>query len=76
MPDHVPTAPALKVGDRIKDNDPRMPNRVMTVTAIKTGEGKAVVSERPGDRTHETRISLARIHLDGKPRRTGWSVVR
>jgi len=24
----------IKIGDKLKDNDPRMPNRVLTVTAL------------------------------------------
>jgi hypothetical protein len=66
MPD-TPTAPALKVGDRIRDNDPRHPNRSGVVTAITNGKAMTGLGRA---------ISLSRIHLDGKPRRSGWSVVR
>lgn len=63
----------IQVGDRIMDNDPRMPGRVLVVKAIEGG--RAVASSSVGSCLHETRISLKRIHEDGKPRRTGWSLV-
>ena len=66
MPD-TPTAPALRVGDRLKDDDPRHPNRVMTVTAITNGKAVTTLGRT---------ISAGRIHIDGKPRWSGWSVVR
>lgn len=61
----------LKVGDKIKDNDPRgTGNRVLTVEAI---EGdKVVARDRLGSRF---RYKLARIFTDGKPRRSGLSLV-
>lgn len=60
---------ALAVGDRIKDNDPRMNYRVLVVTRILLDI--VVASKTIGDKTGETRISLNRIYTDDKPRRTG-----
>jgi len=59
----------LKVGDRIKDNDPRMPNRVLKVTEITATRVKAI------DAYHVASIELRRIYTDGKPRRSGFSKV-
>jgi len=70
MPDPTPTTPALRVGDRIKDNDPRVHDKFRVIIAIVNGKATAE------DQGHCVRISLSRIHLDGKPRRSGWSVVR
>lgn len=66
---------SVLVGMRVQDNDPREPHRVMIVHA--TAEGKAIL-RHPNPRmgkAFETRVSLDRIHTDGKPRRSGWSVV-
>jgi hypothetical protein len=61
----------LKVGDRIKDNDPRMPNRVLTIhqvlpngVAVKNSMGRVFL------------ILRRRIYTDGKPRRTGFDLVK
>lgn len=63
----------IKVGDEIMDNDKRMPGRVLVVTAI---EGERVVaSAKLGSHLHETRVAIRRIYTDGKPRRTGWSLL-
>jgi hypothetical protein len=58
---------------RIKDNDLRMPNRMLQVTGF---EGDYVfASVRPGQTKRLTKIRRDRIHCDGKPRRSGWSLV-
>lgn len=65
----------ITVGMRVQDNDPREPHRVMIVHA--TAEGKAIL-RHPDPRmgkAFETRVSLDRIHTEGKPRRSGWSVI-
>lgn len=63
----------IKVGDEIMDNDKRMPGRVLVVTAI---EGERVLaSAKLGSHLHETRVAIRRIYTDGKPRRTGWSLL-
>lgn len=66
----------LKVGDRIKDNDPRMPNRVLTITSLEavTVEGVRRVQAK-SFRGHFVWISIDRIHDDGKPRRSGFSLL-
>jgi hypothetical protein len=73
---------ALKIGDRIRDNDPRMPGRVLVVKAfggnvVAGAKAPFVVASLrgPHDQTGETRINRNRIHMDGKPRRSGWSLV-
>lgn len=62
----------LKVGDRIKDNDPRMSkNRVLTITAILPNGVQAE------DSLGRRRLYLRKsIHTDGKLRRGGFDLVR
>lgn len=61
----------LKIGDQIKDNDPRMPNRVLKITLICGTESvKAKSFAGP-----EVRISTKRIFTDGKVRRSGFDLV-
>lgn len=72
MADQQTTA-SLSVGDWIADNDPRMPNRVLEVNHVDHAKARAAVPGR--GKTGETWISLGRIHLDEKPRRSGWSRV-
>lgn len=68
-----PTMPTITYGARIRDNDPRMPGRVLEVTGF---EGNYVfASPRAGQKHRLTRIRRDRIHTDGKPRKIGWSVV-
>lgn len=60
----------LKVGDRIKDNDPRMLNRVLAITAILPNGVQAE------DSLGRRRLYLRKtIHTDGKPRRSGFDLV-
>lgn len=65
------TKPEIKVGDRIKDNDPRMPHRVLTVVEIlPNGLVAKDVQGRPF-------IYLRRrIFTDGKSRRYGFNVIQ
>jgi hypothetical protein len=58
------------VGKYIKDNDPRMRNRILTIRSIHSDYVCAV--DRVG---REFRILVRRIHVDGKARRSGFSVV-
>jgi len=61
----------LKVGDKVKDNDPRMTaNRVLTVESI-DGD-KEVARDSMGSRF---RYKRTRIFTDGKPRKSGLSLV-
>lgn len=63
----------LKVGDRIRDNDPRVTyERVLTVWDFCANETHVLASDRSGAKF---RIQIKRIFLDGKPRRTGFSRV-
>ena len=61
----------LKVGDRIKDNDPRMgENRVLEIIEVLPNVVRAV------DSMGKVRRYLRKaIHTDGKTRRTGFSLV-
>lgn len=60
----------LKVGDRMKDNDPRMSGRVLTVTEVLPNG----VAAR--DSIGKTRLYLRKhIHTDGKPRRSGFTII-
>ncbi|MHB1201442.1 MAG: hypothetical protein ACYCZ6_18205 [Polaromonas sp.] len=66
----------LKVGFKLKDNDPRETGRVLTVTALgqRTENGLLNVHAR-GAAGPEVRISVHRIYSDGKPRRSGFDLV-
>lgn len=64
-----PNTPALKLGDRISDNDPRMTPRVLTIQRMT--ERHVYATSHSGI---WARISRARIYTDGKPRRTGFSL--
>lgn len=60
----------LHPGDKIRDNDPRMGNRVLTIDYV--GDGVRI---RAGDGFRRTWIRTDRIFTDGKPRKTGFSLV-
>lgn len=60
----------LKPGDRIRDNDPRCPSRVLTITALSERYVRAVTALGM-----ESSIQRRFVHTDGKPRRTGFSLV-
>jgi len=77
----------IKIGDRIADNDPRMPGRVLKVVEVKIGGSRTpigrssrtkladlVIAEDGIRRRHKIRIN--RIFDDGKPRRGGFSLVQ
>lgn len=61
----------LKIGDKLKDNDPRMPNRVLTIAEVLPN---GVMCFTHANRT--TMILRRRIYTDGKPRRSGFSLVQ
>lgn len=64
--------PRIRVGTKVSDNDPWYQGaRIMVVVAI--GFEDVGLHDPRSGRT--TRIALRRIHTDGKPRRSGWSVV-
>lgn len=61
----------IKIGDKIVDNDPRIcGGRCLIVTSI---DGERVTAS--DGRYGTTKISIRRIFTDGKPRRTGWSLI-
>lgn len=60
----------LRVGDRIKDNDPREGHRVLSIVAL---EGDKVVAQTKLLKC--TRIAKSRIYTDGKPRKSGFSLL-
>lgn len=60
----------IKIGDRLKDNDPRMGNRVLTVTEILPN---GVAARDCSGRVFQ--YLRNRLHTDGKPRRSGMSVI-
>lgn len=68
----------MKVGDKIKDNDPRMGNRVLIITALGLRTDRGVESVRAKSPYHkrEYSISTRRIHTDGKPRRGGFDLIQ
>lgn len=72
-------ANTINPGDRIKDNDPRMGDRVLTVLRITPagpfGGHQWAVCAHPLFRGREIRIRPDRIHTDGKPRRTGFTLL-
>ena len=61
----------VKVGQRYKDNDPRSGERLVTVKSI-SGD-VATCSSSTSKR--DTWIRLGAMYQDGKPRRTGFSLV-
>jgi hypothetical protein len=63
---------SVRVGMKVKHNDPRMSHRGLYEIASIT-DGRATLLRNSGD---WFTIALKRIHADDKPRRTGWSVVR
>lgn len=72
---HV-AASGLKVWDTIRDNDPRMYSgkRVLIIDSFEAKGNHVVAVCNTGYRT--VRVRLDRIHTDGKPRKSGFSLVR
>lgn len=62
----------LQVGDRIKDNDPRMAGRAPLI--VRKVDGQYAYAE--SWRGREFRLLLNRIYTDDKARRTGFSLVK
>lgn len=61
---------ALKVGDRIRDNDPRMSRRpLLTIVAVHDTHVAAA------DGRFTFKVQRRRIYADGKPRRTGFDLI-
>lgn len=61
----------LKVGDMIRDNDPRMKYRLRyQVSLISSTHVYANLSA-----LDEVRVKREKVYTDDKPRRSGWSLV-
>lgn len=60
----------IKPGMLIKDNDPRMPDRVLSVHCV---NGSIAVCHTTWPH-RVCKIKTARIHTDGKPRKSGFSL--
>ena len=76
--------PIVKVGDRLRDNDPRSNGKVVEVIDITTGtlssalnfpRGVTYAVYNAGKR--KAKIRTDRIYADdGKTRKTGWTLVK
>jgi len=62
----------LKVGDRIKDNDPRMGGRVLTICAVALSGDYVRARDSIG---FERMYMTSRIYMDSKPRRRGFTLL-
>jgi len=60
----------MKVGQMIKDNDPRVGNRVLKIIDF---DGDYAIAKQ--GRLHSVRIRVDRIYNDGKQRRSGFSLL-
>lgn len=66
----------VEVGSLLIDNDPRMIGRVLVVDSISTlSHHVRVFCHNKDDPALRTGIRLDRIHTDGKPRRSGFSLI-
>ena len=63
---------SLRIGDRLKDNDPRSygGNRVLEITDVQEGHVFARHGNLPW-----TRIRIDRIYTDSKPRKSGFTLL-
>ena len=65
----------MKTGDVLRDNDPRMGPRRLTITSLglvtERGPERVCAKDRHG---REFWISAKRIYADGKQRRTGFDL--
>ena len=68
----------LQVGMHVRDNDPRSTHRgLYQVREIDTSYRKGMkvaVLYTLGNNPLRTVVAVKNIHMDGKPRRTGWSI--
>jgi hypothetical protein len=64
------------IGCTLKDNDPRMKQRTLVVYGVglstPKGESQVLAKDKVG---REFRILMRRIHIDGKPRKSGFTLV-
>lgn len=68
-------AKGLKVGDRLLDNDPRSTGRWVEIEGFK-GVGQVVFAECRSMVGARVTVRLDRIHVDGRVRRSGFSLGR
>lgn len=74
MQDNSKMTDPITYDSRVRDNDPRMPDRVLQVTGF---EGNYVFAKiRSGQPGKLARIRRDRIYTDKKPRKSGWSLVQ
>lgn len=59
----------LQPGMKIRDNDPRVGLRILTIDRISGKKAQC------SDKSRSVIIRVDRIHTDGKPRRSGFSLV-
>lgn len=64
--------PTIRIGDVIRDNDPRMPGRFLVVKEV---EATCVWAQATRGTGKFHRVSLKRIHTDGKPRKSGFDLL-
>lgn len=67
----------IEVGQRYKDNDPRMQGRIVTVVGFEQHPSdpyrtKAICKDSIGKKF---RIDTLRMHVTEKPRRSGFSLI-
>lgn len=62
----------LRIGDKLKDNDPRMGNRVLTVIDFTVDGQRVMLRDSMGT---VYRHKMSRVYTDGKPRKSGLSLV-
>ena len=76
----------VQVGSVVRDNDPRMHGRELSVSALTTASsrypnpGSVLYTQHPAvelaDGKRVRTVRLDRIHTDDKVRKSGWSLVR
>lgn len=66
----------MQVGDYLKDNDPRSSHRLLQIVSlgVHTAHGLERVFAK-GKAGPQVGIQVKRIHSDGKPRRTGFTLI-
>jgi hypothetical protein len=69
---------AIKVGDQISDNDPRMAPRVLRVVGLTHRFQGLYVLCQPLRTAYKTpiRVRADRIYTDGKPRKSGFTLLK
>ena len=61
----------MNPGDKIKDNDPRNPNRILTIIEFTDKSAICMTEDK-----RRCSIKLNRIYSDGKPRRSGFDLIQ